>query len=65
MVDKVISEITSASVPNPRLAEESYREALASSEETLGVANATRFKVHVQPMQSYAVQIQVILFSLS
>ena len=63
MVVKVISEITSALVPNPRLAEESYREALASSEETLGVANATRFKV--QPTQYYAVQIQVILFSLS
>ena len=49
MVVKVISEVTSASVPNPRLAEKSYREALASSEETLGVANATRFKV--QPTQ--------------
>ena len=41
MVVKVIS----ASVTNPKLAEKSYREALASSEETLGVDNATRFKV--------------------
>ena len=41
MVVKVIS----AAVTNPKLTEKNCREALANSEETLGVANATRFKV--------------------
>ena len=41
----MVAKVISASVTNLKLAEKSYREALANSEETLGVANATRFKV--------------------
>ena len=40
-------KVVSAAVTDPKLSEKSYCEALASSEETLGVASATRFEVHV------------------
>ena len=51
MVDKVIS----VSLTNPKLTEKSYREALANSEETLGVANATRFKVDKGSTTCYSI----------
>ena len=38
-------KVVSAAVTDPKLSEKSYREALVSSEEALGVANATRFEV--------------------
>ena len=37
--------VVSTAVTDSKLSERNYREALASSEETLGVANATRFEV--------------------
>lgn len=39
-------KVASAAVTNPNLSEKSYREALTNSEETLGVANPTRFEVY-------------------
>lgn len=43
--EEMVVKVISAAVTNPKLTEKSYREALANSEETLGVANAIRFKV--------------------
>ena len=43
--EEMVMTVISTLFTNPKLAEKSYREALVSSEEALGVANATRFKV--------------------
>lgn len=41
----MVMKTITALVTNPKLSEKAYREALASSEEALGAANATRFEV--------------------
>ena len=48
----MVMKVASADVKDPKVSEKSYREALSSSEETLGVANATRFEVHGSSVDS-------------